>query len=226
MRGFLGLAGYYRRFIKGYGVIARPLNDLLKQGNFIWNVAASTAFENLKLAITEAPVLALPDFSKEFIVETDASSGGIGAVLVQDSRPIAFYSQGLSERNKALSVYERELLALVSAVQKWRPYLLGRHFVIKTDHHSLKYLLEQRITTPSQQKWLVKLLGYDYTTDYKKGKENIVADALSRMEEAISLCSISAIQSTLLDEIKLSWEADPKLQKLILLIQANSSPCL
>lgn len=148
LRGFLGLAGYYRRFIKGYGIIARPLNDLLKLGNFKWNDAAVASFEALKLAITSAPVLALPDFSQEFIIETDASGAGIGAVLVQANRPIAFFGQGLSNKNKAHSVYERELLALVSAVQRWRPYLLGRHFVNKTDH-SLKYLLEQRITTPS-----------------------------------------------------------------------------
>lgn len=195
LRGFLGLAGYYRRFIQGFGIIARPLNDLLKKGNFKWNEAASQAFDQLKIAVTSAPVLALPDFSKEFIIETDASGGGIGAVLAQGHRPVAFFSQGLSATNQALSAYERELLALVAAVQKWRPYLLGRQFIIKTDHQPLKYLLEQRITTPSQQKWLVKLLGYDYIISYKKGKDNIVADALSRREEPIQLCSISGVQA-------------------------------
>jgi len=130
LRGFLGLAGYCRGFIQGFGITARPLYDLLKKGTFHWNPAASTAFEELKVAITSAPVLALPNFSKSFVVETDASGGGIGAVLLQDNRPIAFFSQGLCAKNQALSVYERELLALVSAVQKWRPYLLGRQFVI------------------------------------------------------------------------------------------------
>ncbi|XP_070022382.1 uncharacterized protein [Nicotiana sylvestris] len=125
IKGFLGLIGYYRRFIKGYGIIVRPLNDLLKKGNFQWNPTTTTAFQDLKLAITSALVLALPDFSKEFTVETDASGGGIRAVLAQDNKPIAFFSKGLSDKNKALYVYERELLALVFAVQKWRPYLLG-----------------------------------------------------------------------------------------------------
>lgn len=110
-------------------------------------------------------------------------------------------------------------MALVSAVQKLRPYLLGRHFLIKTDHHSLKFLLEQRITTPSQQKWLVKLLGYDYSIMYKQGKDNIVADALSRREEALQLCSISSLQSDLLGEVQLSWSQDPALQKLLKDIQ-------
>ncbi|KAF3641486.1 hypothetical protein FXO38_21615 [Capsicum annuum] len=194
LRGFLGLVGYYRRFIKGYGTIARPLNNLLKKGNFKWNDATDTAFKKLKKAITSAPILALPDFFKEFMVETDASGEGIGAMLVQENKTIAFFSQGLSDRNKALAVYERKLLAVVTAVQKWRSYLLGRPFVIKTDHHKLKYLLEQRITTPSQQKWLIKLLGFDYSIQYKKGKDNVVADALSRKKDVIQLMSISRVQ--------------------------------
>ncbi|XP_070057618.1 uncharacterized protein [Nicotiana tomentosiformis] len=145
LRGFLGLAGYYMRFIRG---------------------------------------------------------GGIGAVLAQYNRPIAFFSQGLSERNKALSVYKRELLALVTALQKWRPYLLGRQFTIKTDHHNFKYQLEQRITTPSQKKWLVKLLGYDYTISYERGKDNIAADALSTKDEHVQLFSISRMQSQLLNAVR------------------------
>ncbi|PHT82837.1 hypothetical protein T459_11280 [Capsicum annuum] len=99
--------------------------DTFWLGNFKWNDAAVAAFEALKLAITSAPVLALPDFSQEFIIETDALGAGIGAVLVQANKPVAFFSQGLSDKNKRLSVYERELLVLVSAVQRWRPYLLG-----------------------------------------------------------------------------------------------------
>lgn len=142
LRGFLGLAGYHVRFIKGLGIIARPLNDLLRKDNFQWNETALHAFEQLKRAITTAHVLALPDFSQEFMVETDASGGGIGAVIAQHNKHISFFSQGLSERNKALSVYERELLAPVTDIQKWRPYLLGSQFTIKIDHHSLKYPLE------------------------------------------------------------------------------------
>lgn len=164
----------------------------------------------LKTALTTVPVLALSDFSKEFTVETDASGEGIGVVLVQENKPIAFFSKGLSAKNRALAVYERELLALVTAAQKWRPYLLGRYFLIKTDHHSLKYLLEQRISTTSQQKWIVKLLGYDYTIMYKKGKENLVADALSRKGELVQMCSISGVQAAIIDEVKLSWSSDPQ----------------
>lgn len=224
LRGFLGLTGYYRRFIQGYGVIARPLHDLLKKDGFYWNQEATLAFQKLQTALTSAPVLALPDFSREFVIETDASSDGIGAVLAQDGKPIAFFSKGLSTKNRALSVYEKELLALVTAVQRWRPYLLGKHFIIKADHHSLKYLLAQRIATPSQQKWLVKLLGYDYSIQYKKGCENLAADALSRKRELVQLCSISGVQSTLIEEVKQSWSQDPHLQKLLQAIQASDPP--
>ena len=114
-----------------------------------------------------APVLALPDFTKSFIVETDASGEGIGAVLMQDSHPIAYFNKALSPKHQTMSIYEKEFMVVVLAVEKWRPYLLGRHFVLKTDHFSLKYLLEQKITTAFQGKWLSKLMGFDYEICYR-----------------------------------------------------------
>jgi len=142
LRGFLGLTGYYRKFIKGYGSIAAPLTQMLRKNSFAWTAAAQAAFEELKQAVTQAPVLALPNFSKPFIIECDASGVGIGAVLMQDNRPIAFLSQALKGKALHMSTYEKELFALVTAVHKWRPYLLGQSFVIRTDQQSLKFLLE------------------------------------------------------------------------------------
>ena len=127
----------------------------------------------------QAPVLALPDFAKQFVVESDASGTGLGAVLMQDGRPIAYYSKALSGRALVRSTYEKELMAIVLSVHQWRNYLLGWRFRIRTDHKSLKYLLEQRISTLDQQKWLVKLMGYDYKIEYRPGCENVAADALS-----------------------------------------------
>jgi len=125
-------------------------------------------------------VLALLDFSKPFLIECDASGYGLGVVLLQGNRPLAFHSQVLKGKSVHLSTYEKELLALVQAVKKWWLYLFGMPFVIKTDHQSLKHQLEQRIGTPMQQKWVTKLLGYSFIIKYKKGRENLVADALSR----------------------------------------------
>lgn len=160
LRGFLGLTGYYRRFVQDYGRICSPLHGLLRKGVFEWTPEATSAFQQLKIAMTSAPVLALPNYHKLFVVESDASGTGLGAVLMQEGHPIAYWSKGLSARDQALSTYEKELMAVVLSVLKWRYYLLGRSFLIKTDHQSLKYLLEQRVGTPFQQKWITKLLGF------------------------------------------------------------------
>ncbi|KAJ4776988.1 polyprotein [Rhynchospora pubera] len=205
VRGFLGLTGYYRKFIRNYGVISRPLTDQLKKGAFLWTQEAEESFNQLKKAMTQAPVLALPDFTKPFVIETDASDKGIGAVLMQGTRPIAFLSKILGIKNQGLSTYEKEFLALLTAVQKWRHYLVGGKFVIKTDQISLKHLLEQRLSHTMQHKGMCKLLGLDYVIEYKKGCENKVADALSRREEASQLSAISEIVPKWVQDIKLSY---------------------
>ncbi|XP_013594359.1 PREDICTED: uncharacterized protein LOC106302390 [Brassica oleracea var. oleracea] len=159
VRSFLGLANYYRRFIQGYSIIARTLTLLLRKDGFTWGPDESTALCLLKEALTSAPVLALPGFTKTFIVETDASNTGIGAVLIQDNHPICYISRALGKRHEGLSVYEKELLVVVHAVQTWSPYLTHNKFIIRTDQKSLKFLLEQKITTPFQHMWLSKLMG-------------------------------------------------------------------
>ncbi|GJV75382.1 retrotransposon-related protein [Tanacetum coccineum] len=128
---------YYRRFIKDYAGISQPLTALLNKNAFLWSNEAQVAFEQLQQAMCQAPVLALPNFQEEFIIETDASGYGIGAVLQQKGHPIAFLSKTLAPRHQSLSAYEKELLAVVVALQKWRGYLLDRHFKIRTDHFSL-----------------------------------------------------------------------------------------
>lgn len=118
LRGFLGLTGYYRKFIKEYEKQARPLMDILKKQAFGWSSQATQAFGKLKAAIVNPPLLALPYFSKEFVVETDASSTGIGAVLLQEGKPLAYFSKTLSIRQQALSVYDKEMMAIVRVVEK------------------------------------------------------------------------------------------------------------
>jgi len=141
--GFLGLAGYYRKFIQGYGAIAAPLTKLLKKNGFQWSKQAEESFHNLKRAMTQAPVLSLPDFSKQFVVEAYASGNGLGAVLMQEGKPLAYYSKAITGRALGQSTYQKELMAIVHLVHQWHNYLLGCRFRIRTDHSSLKYLLEQ-----------------------------------------------------------------------------------
>jgi hypothetical protein len=134
VRGFLGLAGYYRKFISQYGMLSKPLTNLLKKGvPFQWTSNERQAFVILKQALVSAPVLALPDFSKTFVIETDASDVGIGAMLMQDGHPVAYVSKALGPRNQTLSVYEKEYLAILLAVEQWRQYLQIASFVIKTE---------------------------------------------------------------------------------------------
>jgi hypothetical protein len=150
VRGFLGLAGYYQKFIRNFGAIVASLNQLLSKDGFKWNDMAEKAFNDLKQALTSPPVLALPDFTQPFIIECDACGIGIGVVLSQNNHPIAYFSEALKGSALTLSTYEKKMLAIVKSINKWRPYLLGKPFTVHTDQQSLKYLLEQRITTPVQ----------------------------------------------------------------------------
>ena len=155
--GFLGLTGYYRRFIKGYASIATPLTDLLFKDAFIWTPRAESSFQQLKQAMVNAPSLHLPIFDQDFCTETDASNVGISAVLMQDGYPLSYFSHKLGPRMQSAYTYIKELHPIVEAVRTWRQYLLGRFFIIRTDHHSIKELFQQVIQTPYQQKYVCKL---------------------------------------------------------------------
>jgi hypothetical protein len=212
VRGFLGLAGYYRKFVPNYGTVAAPLTALLKKDGFTWDDKAAAAFGALKAAVTSAPVLTMPDFTKTFVVECDASSHGFGAVLTQEGHPVAFFSRPIAPRHQALAAYERELIGLVQAVRHWRPYLWGRCFVVKTDHYSLKYLLDQRLSTIPQHHWVGKLLGFTFTVEYRSGATNVVADALSRRDtEESVLLAISAPRFDFIARLRQAQAMDPAL---------------
>ncbi|XP_031104476.1 uncharacterized protein LOC116007955 [Ipomoea triloba] len=211
LRGFLRLTGYYRRFIKGYGIISKPLTNMLKKNSFQWESEADTAFETLKQPMCSAPVLALPDFNKTFTVEADACHKGMGAVLIKEGKPIAYFSKAFGDKHLGLSIYEKEYLSIINVMEKWRSYLIGRHFIIKTDHHSLKFLLEQKITTAIQHKGLAKLLGLQYTIQYKRGVDNCATDALSRRmvdHEDTAMNAISSVKPQWAEKIAQSYEND------------------
>jgi hypothetical protein len=138
LHGFLGLTGYYCKFVKNYGKIAAPLTDLLKKNSFTWTPVVAQAFQTLNMAMCTPLVLALPYFTKTFVLECDASGKEISVVLMQEGRPLAFTSKQLSERNLGKPIYEKEILVILHVVDLWHPYLLGQHFQIKIDHQSLK----------------------------------------------------------------------------------------
>jgi hypothetical protein len=163
LRGFLGLTGYYRRFIQHYGMISAPLTTLLKKRvPFVWTTQAQEAFLLLKQALIQSLALAVPDFRQPFIIETDASDCGFGGILMQGNHLISYLSKPIHGKNKALSTYEKECMAVLLAIEKWRPYLHNQQFTIRTDHRSLIFLVEQKATTRLQQKAMLKLMDLNF----------------------------------------------------------------
>lgn len=186
-------------------MLAKPLTELLKKGQlFIWTEVTEQAFQTLKQVLTSAPVLALHDFTKPFVVETDASVKGIGAVLQQEGHPIAYVSRALGPKNLGLFTYEKESLAILMAVDYWRPYLQAAEFVIQADQKSLIHLDDYRLNSYWQHKALTKLMGLQYKICYKKGSTNNAADALSRtpLTPVIEVMAISTAQLTWLAHLQ------------------------
>ncbi|GJY53363.1 putative nucleotidyltransferase, ribonuclease H [Tanacetum coccineum] len=181
LRSFLGLVNYYRRFIMGYSDIASPLTDLLKKNQaWIWDEECQAAFESLKKAVIEEPVLRLLDVTMPFELHKDASDFAIGGVLIQDGHPIAFGSWKLNETERKYTVQEKEMTTVVHCLRIWRHYLLGSRFVIKTDDIATSYFQTQKKLSPKQARWLYFLSEFDYQLEEKPGKANVVADVLSQ----------------------------------------------
>ena len=188
VRGFLGLTGYYRRFIPDYSSRAAPLTDLTRKSapNTVkWSQQCNEAFETLKQCLCSGPVLRSPDFDKTFVLQTDASDRGVGAVLSQfgddgEEHPIGYYSRKLLPREERYSTVEKECLAIRLAVAAFRVYLLGRKFVIQTDHRSLEWLERLKEGNPKLCRWSLALQPYEYTVEHRAGRANLNADALSR----------------------------------------------
>ena len=186
LQSFLGLANYYRRFVHGFSRVAAPLTALCspKTEGWPWTSAHDEAFTALKLALTSAPIIHPPDLSKPFTVTTDASKFAIGAVLTQGAFPelrtIAYESRKQTPAERNYPVHDKEMLAIVYALRKWRHYLKGQPVVIITDHKSLEYFATQPHLNERQTRWMGELAEYDYTIVHRPGKSNVVADALSR----------------------------------------------
>ena len=194
VRSFHGLASFYRRFVKDFSTLAAPLNEVLKKNvGFKWGEKQEEAFNVLKQKLTNAPILALPNFQKSFEIECDASNVGIGAVLMQEGHPIAYFSEKLSGPTLNYSTYDKELYALVRALKTWQHYLYPKEFVIHSDHESLKYIKGQGKLNKRHAKWVEFLEQFPYVIKHKKGKGNIVANALSRRHALLSMLETKLI---------------------------------
>lgn len=183
LQRFLGMANFYRQFIRNYAELSLPMANLLKKGvKYEWTEVCENAFDVIKHKLCSDEVLAYPNFKEDFILYTDASDGAIGAVLSNaDNRPVHFASRILKGPEERYSVIEKELLAIVYATKIFRPYLLGRHFVIKTDHAPLKWLYSMTNPASRLTKFRLALEPFDFTVEHVKGTDNVVADALSRI---------------------------------------------
>ncbi|KAJ9557088.1 hypothetical protein OSB04_011702 [Centaurea solstitialis] len=183
IRQFLGLAGYYRRFIANFSKIAQPLTALTqKDKKFIWGEKQEEAFQVLKHKLCNAPILALPEGTDNFVVYCDASHQGLGCVLMQNEKVIAYASRQLKVHEKNYTTHDLELGAVVFALKIWRHYLYGTKCTIFTDHKSLQHILDQKMLNMRQRRWVELLSDYDCEIKYHPGKANVVADALSRKE--------------------------------------------
>jgi hypothetical protein len=181
VRSFLGLTGYYRRFIPNFSKIAKPITKLLKKRNkYLWSKTCDEAFEHLKRLLTTSYVLAQRDTTKPFDVYCDASGIGLGGVLMQEGRVISYSSRQLRHHEEHYPTHDFELAAVVMALRTWRHYLLGSAVHIYTDHKSLKYIFTQPDLNMRQRRWLELIKDYELKVHYHPGKANIIADALSR----------------------------------------------
>ncbi|RVX03852.1 Transposon Tf2-2 polyprotein [Vitis vinifera] len=209
LRSFLGLANYYRRFIKGYSKTVSPLTDLLKKDNqWDWSRQCQMAFESLKEAMSTEPVLRLPDLDLPFEVQTDASDRALGGVLVQEGHPVAFESRKLNNAEQRYSTHEKEMTAVVHCLRQWRHYLLGSIFTVVTDNVTNTFFKTQKKLSPRQARWQEFLADFNFEWLHRPGRHNTVADVLSRKELITYITALSEVISDFNEKIKHAAEQD------------------
>ena len=190
VKRFLGMAGFYRNFVKGFGDISHPLNNLTRDNvKFEWTDDCESAFCTLKLCLSSEPVLAFPRLGEEFILDVDASDVAFGGVLMQAGadgqlHPVGYFSDAVQKSQKSWAPTTKEAYAMVLAVRHWHVYLAGRHFTLNSDHNPLVYMRTQKDPRGKFARWILELEEYEYTVKYVKGVDNVKADAMSRNPSA------------------------------------------
>jgi hypothetical protein len=191
VRSFMGLAGYYQRFVEGFSKIVKPITTLQCKGvRYEWTEECYIAFIELKRLLTNVSILRVSDLEKYFTVYKDASKQGLGAVLIHDEGMIVYASRNLKKHEELYATHDLELAVVILALKLWRHYLVGRSFELKKDHEILKHLFTQRDLNARHRRWSEFMSEYDFGISYIKGKENVVADALSRRPCVFSLVSL------------------------------------
>jgi hypothetical protein len=225
VRSFMGLAGYYRRFIGGFSKIAHPITYLQRKGmKFQWASDCERSFQHLKQLLTNAPILRISDPNEYFIVCTDACNEGLGGVLCQNGFVICYESRKLKEHERNYATHDLELATIVHALKKWRHYLMGKRFELRTYHNGLKYLFDQPNLNARQSRWLEFLSEYDFDIKHIKGKENKVDDALSRRVHELHATTISMYQSDVKIKIQEVANTDLQYKELIAKLQQGKTP--
>lgn len=195
VRRLLGVVGWYRRFIPQFSSITAPLSDMLKKNRnkFVWNEAAAESFEAIKRILTSEPILTNPNYDQPFIIQTDASNLGVGAVLLQgfgeSERVISYFSRKLSSAEQKYQTTERECLAVINAIEKFRPYIEGARFTVVTDHASLQWLQNLRDPAGRLGRWALRLQAHNFELVHRKGRLMVVPDALSRAVDSVDVPS-------------------------------------
>ncbi|GJS20332.1 RNA-directed DNA polymerase [Tanacetum coccineum] len=200
-RSFHGLASFYRRFIRNFSTLISPITECLKGSTFHWTREAHEAFELLKKKVTEAPVLILPDFDDVFEVHCDASGVGIGGVLSQNGKPVAFFSEKLNEARRKYSTYDKEFYAIIRSLEYWHHYLVSKDFILYSDHEALKYINGQHKLKPRHAKWVELMQSYSFSIKHKAGTLNKVADALSRRQALLSVMQVQTVGFEIFKEL-------------------------
>jgi hypothetical protein len=202
IRSFLGLAGYYQRFIEGFSKIAKPMTSLLEKGReFKWDEKCQDNFDQLKKRLMSPPVLVMPDLQKGFDVYCDACGQGLGCVLMQEGHVIVYASRQLRKHELNYPTHDLELAAVVHALKIWRHYIMGTKCQVYTDHKSLKYIFTQKDLNLWQHHWLELSKDYDLESHYHPGKANLVIDALSRKEH-VHLAVVAQLPDEIVEDFR------------------------